>query len=449
MTHPYPAPSIPQITRNMTLRASLGSFVGAVVEWYDFLLYGVVSALVFGKQFFPSSSSSVGTILSFGTLAVGFVFRPLGGAVFGQIGDRIGPKKVLVGTILTMGLSTALIGCLPDYFWFERHLGAGIIAPVLLVLLRIVQGFAVGGEWGGAALMAVSQAPRHRKAFFSSGVQMGYGVGLILSNGLILLMARVFSDSAFRSYGWRIPFVLSVVLVAFGLWVRAGVADVRPVDTAEQELREEQITRSPLVEALTRHPLAFGQIVGVRMVEMFTMYTVTTFALSYSTTTLHWPKQVFLDISIAVGAISLLTIPTFAYLSDRIGRKPVYLAGALIGIVFAIPFFLALSHGNRLMTWVFAVVLVNLGHDLAVSVQQPLITELFGAAYQNSGAGFGYQVAAVIDGGFTPMLAAVLIAWGHGSWHGVAGYLMVGALISFVVVATMRPTVKQVMVEQP
>ncbi|WP_052462521.1 shikimate transporter [Nigerium massiliense] len=434
----------PVITPAMARRAAAGSFLGAVVEWYDFLLYGVVAALVFAHEFFPTSDPAIGTILSFGTLAVGFVFRPLGGAVFGHYGDKLGPKRMLVITIVMMGLSTVLIGCLPSYDWFQEHLGAGILAPILLTLLRVVQGFAVGGEWGGAALMSVSQAPKHRKAFFSSGVQMGYGVGLILANGLVLVMSRLSGDG-FREWGWRVPFLISIVLVAVGLWVRSGVADIHHAQTAEAALQEERTTRPPLVEALTRHPGAFLQIIGIRMVEMFTMYTVTTFALSYSTTTLRWPREIFLNIAIAVGAISLVTIPLFAYVSDRIGRKPVYLTGAVVGAGFAIPFFVALGNADVMLTWLFALILVNIPHDLAVSVQQPLITELFGAQYQNSGAGFGYQVAAVIDGGFTPMIAAAIVAASGGSWHGVAAYLIVGSVISFLVVAFMKPKVPQVM----
>lgn len=313
--------SPPVITPAMARRASFGSFVGAVVEWYDFLLYGVLAALVFNRQFFPSVSPAVGTIASFGTLAVGFVFRPLGGAFFGHFGDRIGPKRILVWTIGVMGLSTVGIGLLPNFS------SIGIWAPVLLVLLRAVQGFAVGGEWGGATLMAVSQAPKGRKAFFSSGVQMGYGAGLILANGTVLLVTLVMGADGLASWGWRIPFWLSAPLVLTGLWVRGGVADIH--HAAVEKSEEPEVTRPPLLEALTRHPRAFFEIIGVRAVEMFTMYVVTTFALSYSVQTLGWSNRVFLNIAIAVGAISLVTIPAFALLSDRVGRKPVYLTGAV------------------------------------------------------------------------------------------------------------------------
>lgn len=422
----------------MSLRASMGSFVGAVVEWYDFLLYGVLAALVFNHQFFPNLSPTLGTIFSFGTLALGFVFRIVGGAFFGIYGDKLGPKRVLVWTIVVMGLATAAIGALPNAFVI------GIWAPILLTLLRIIQGFAVGGEWGGAALMAVSQAPKNRKAFYSSGVQMGYGVGLILANGVVLLIAITLGTEALRDWAWRLPFILSLLLTGVGLWVRAGVADIHHKDTAPEELKQEsEITRNTVIEALTRHPGAFLQIIAIRLAEMIPMYVVTTWALSYSTSNLGWSNQVFLNIAIAVGAISLVTIPLFAYLSDRFGRKIVYLTGAVVAGAFAVPFFRALEADNRVLTIVFALLIVNIGHDMAVAVQQPLITELFGAAYAYSGAGLGYQIAAALAGGFTPFIAASLVAGMGGSWVGVAIYMVAGCLMSFIVVLLMKPTVHQ------
>jgi MFS transporter, MHS family, shikimate and dehydroshikimate transport protein len=425
----------PVITEAMSRRASLGSFIGAVVEWYDFLLYGVLAALVFSGQFFPNTDATTGTILSFGTLALGFVFRPLGGAVFGHFGDKLGPKRMLVWTILIMGGATTAIGLLPNYSMI------GIWAPILLVLLRAIQGFAVGGEWGGAALMAVSQAPKGKKAFYSSGVQMGYGVGLILANGVVLAVTMAFGDATLKAWAWRLPFILSAILVGVGLWVRAGVADIHHADVAPKALQEGEVTRPPLVEALLRHPGAFFQIIGIRAIEMFSMYVVTTFALSYSTKNLHWESSFFLTLALAIGAISLITIPGFAYLSDRYGRKPIYLTGAVIGGLASFPFFLSLSGGNLIMTAVWGLILVNICHDLAVSVQQPLITELFGAQYQYSGAGLGYQVAAVVVGGFTPMVATWLSDSLGLGWQGVAWYIVLGAVISFITVALMKPKV--------
>ncbi len=344
--HAKTAPT--EITPQMARRAALGSFVGSVVEWYDFLTYTVVAALVFNKQFFPELNPTLGQIAAFATFAVGFIFRPLGGAFFGHFGDKLGPKRMLIWTIVVMGIATLAIGCIPSYH------AIGIAAPILLVGLRCVQGFAVGGEWGGAALMAVSQAPKGRKAFYSSGVQMGYGVGLILANGLFLLVSTVLGLDATIEWGWRLPFFVAGLLAVVGLWVRLGVADIHPADVAPKALQEGEPTKrakAPLVEAITKDPVAFFQIVGIRAVEMFTMFIVTTFGLAYSRNTLNWDPAVFLRIAIVIGAVSLFTIPTFAHLSDRFGRKPVYLTGAVIGGLGAFPFFSSLVAGNLILTW--------------------------------------------------------------------------------------------------
>lgn len=433
------AAAAPVITTKMAQRAALGSFVGAVVEWYDYLIYSVVAALVFSKAFFPDLNPTVGQIAAFGTFALGFVFRPLGGAFFGHFGDKLGPKRVLLWTIVIMGAATAGIGLLPTYHQ------VGIMAPVLLVTLRCVQGFAVGGEWGGAALMAVSQAPKGRKAFFSSGVQMGYGVGLILANGIFLLILTVLGNDVMIEWGWRIPFFIAGLLTLVGLWVRVGVADIHHADVADGVVKDSakrERAKRPLLEAFTQDPIAFLQIIGIRAIELFSMFIVTTFGLQYSANILKWPSSTFLGISVVVGAVSLLTIPSFALMSDKIGRKPIYLVGAVVGGVAAFPFFNALQAGSLILTWVFALILVNIAHDMAVAVQQPLITELFGAKHQYSGAGFGYQVAAVVAGGFTPMVAT----WIQGPRDegglglgapGVAWYIVFGAVVSFFTVLFM------------
>ncbi|WP_322057747.1 shikimate transporter [Paraburkholderia sp. J63] len=418
-------------SRSQARKAALGSFVGAVVDWYDFLLYGIVAALVFNSAFFPDIGRNMGTLAAFATFGVGFLFRPLGGVVFGHYGDRLGRKRMLVLTVMMMGLSTMAIGFLPTFA------SIGWWAPVLLVLMRAIQGFAVGGEWGGAALMAVESAPTGKKAFYSSGVQVGYGVGLVLATGIVTLLSHLLGDAAFRSWGWRLPFVFSVMLVLVGLWVRSSMDESREfVEKVEHGHRK---LKMPVLEALTRHPQAFLYIVALRLAELFTMYIVTAFALSYSTTNLGLSRDLFLGIGLFVGALSCVTIPCFAWLADRLGLRRIYLIGALIGLASAVPFFLALEARSTVWIVIFSVALANLAHDMVVSVQQPLFTELFGAEYRYSGAGVGYQFASVVGGGFTPFIAVALVGIGAGSWHLVAAYLAIGCLISLIVAARMKP----------
>ena len=432
MTSAYtvPASATPVKEMNRARKAALGSFVGAVVDWYDFLLYGIVAALIFNTEFFPKVSPEMGTLAAFGTFGVGFLFRPLGGVVFGHFGDRLGRKRMLVMTVMMMGVSTALIGLLPNFA------SIGWWAPALLVLLRAIQGFAVGGEWGGAALMAVESAPERKKAFYSSGVQIGYGVGLVLATGIVSILTQTLDDAAFKSWGWRIPFIFSIVLVLIGLWVRTNMEE--STEFIDKVAKPRHRARLPIVDALRENPKAFLLIIALRLAELFTMYIVTAFALSYSTTNLGMPRQFFLNIGLLVGALSIVTIPCFAWLADRFGRRKVYIGGALVGLASAIPFFLAMEARSTVLIVVFAVLLANVAHDMIVSVQQPMFSEFFGAEFRYSGAGVGYQVASVVGGGFTPFIATALVGVAGGSWHPVAAYLAGGCLLSVVVAARMK-----------
>lgn len=411
-------------------KAALGSFVGAVVDWYDFLLYGITAALVFNTQFFPSGNPMLGTLAAFGTFGVGFLFRPLGGIVFGHFGDRLGRKRMLVITVIMMGVSTALIGLLPTYA------SIGWYAPLALVILRALQGFAVGGEWGGAALMAVESAPAGKKAFYSSGVQVGYGVGLVLATGIVSILTHTLDDNAFMTWGWRIPFLISILLVLVALWIRSTMEESQEFVNSIGVHGEHKV-KLPVLTALRRNPKSFLLIIALRMAEMFTMYIVTAFALSYSTANLGMSRDLFLNISLLVGAVSCVTIPLFALAADRIGQKRVYVTGAVIGLMSSIPFFLAMEARSVFWIVVFSVLLANIAHDMVVSVQQPLFTELFGAEYRYSGAGVGYQFASVVCGGFTPFIATALLGI-DGSWHAVAAYLAGGCLVSVVVASQMK-----------
>lgn len=406
-------------------RAAWGSFAGAVVDWYDFLLYGITAALVFNSEFFPQIDPAMGTLAAFATFGVGFLFRPLGGIIFGHFGDKLGRKRMLMLTVWMMGIATACIGILPSFA------SIGWWAPVLLVTLRAIQGFAVGGEWGGAALLAVESAPKGKKAFYSSGVQVGYGVGLLLSTGLVSLISSMTTNEQFLSWGWRLPFLFSIVLVLGALWVRNGMEESAEFERQqEQPLPKTEKKRLPVFEALARHPGAFLKIIALRLCELLTMYIVTAFALNYSTQNLGMPRELFLNIGLLVGGISCLTIPLFAWMADRYGRRRIYITGALLGALSAFPFFMALEARSIIGVVIFSLMLANIAHDMVVCVQQPMFTEMFGAGYRYSGAGVGYQVASVVGGGFTPFIAAALVTFSGGEWHTVAIYLMAGCLLS-------------------
>ncbi|EOC3059900.1 shikimate transporter [Cronobacter dublinensis] len=419
-----PRPDAAAPAFNRARRAAWGSFAGAVVDWFDFLLYGITAALVFNSEFFPQISPAMGTLAAFATFGVGFLFRPLGGIVFGHFGDRLGRKRMLMMTVWLMGIATACIGILPS---FET---IGWWPPALLVTLRAIQGFAVGGEWGGAALLAVESAPAGKKAFYSSGIQVGYGVGLLLSTGLVSLISTLTTDEQFLSWGWRLPFLFSIVLVLGALWVRNGMEESAEFERAQAAQPVQAKNRLPVFEALVRHPGAFLKIIALRLCELLTMYIVTAFALNYSTQTLGLPRELFLNIGLLVGGISCLTIPLFAWMADRYGRRRIYITGALLGAMSAFPFFMALEARSVFGVVIFSLMLANIAHDMVVCVQQPMFTEMFGAGYRYSGAGVGYQVASVVGGGFTPFIAAALLTFSGGAWHTVAIYLMAGCLLS-------------------
>ncbi|HID4044744.1 TPA: shikimate transporter [Pluralibacter gergoviae] len=419
-------------SRQRARRAAWGSFAGAVVDWFDFLLYGITAALVFNSEFFPQIDPAMGTLAAFATFGVGFLFRPLGGIVFGHFGDRLGRKRMLMLTVWMMGAATACIGLLPSFA------SIGWWAPALLVTLRAIQGFAVGGEWGGAALLAVESAPSGKKAFYSSGIQVGYGVGLLLATGLVSLISSLTTDAQFLSWGWRLPFLFSVLLVIGALWIRNGMEESVEFERVREVQPASAKKTLPILEALVRHPGAFMKIIALRLCELLTMYIVTAFALNYSTQNLGMPRELFLNIGLLVGGVSCLTIPLFAWMADRYGRRRIYITGALIGALSAFPFFMALEARLMFSIVLFSLLLANIAHDMVVCVQQPMFTDMFGTGYRYSGAGVGYQVASVVGGGFTPFIAAALLTFSGGEWHSVAIYLTAGCLLSALTAMLMK-----------
>ena len=407
-------------------KVAAASFIGTTIEWYDFFLYGTAAALVFGDLFFPESEPLVGTLLAFGTYAVGFAARPIGGVVFGHYGDRIGRKSMLVLSLLIMGVATFLIGVLPTFA------SIGVVAPLLLVVLRFAQGIGVGGEWGGAVLMSVEHAPKGRRGFFGSWPQMGVPAGLLLSTAVFAIVQAITTEAAFMSWGWRVPFLASVLLVGVGLFIRLKLME----SPAFQRVKETNTEASrPIVDVVRKYPREVLVAMGMRVAENGCFYILTVFVLAYGEDELGLAKGTMLTGVIIAAAIGLVTVPLWGAMSDRVGRKPLYLAGAVVTTLWAFPLFGLMSTESPVLIWLSIVVGVNLGHDLMYGPQAAYFSELFGTRVRYSGASLGYQLASVFAGGFAPLIATALLAANGGDPTLVALYMVGMGLIS--VVATL------------
>lgn len=407
-------------SRREYVTAGLASMMGTTIEWYDFFLYGTAAALIFNKIFFPAFDPLTGTLAAFATYSVGFFARPLGGVIFGHYGDKIGRKSMLLITLLLMGVPTILIGLIPSY---EQ---IGYWAAVLLVLMRFLQGIAVGGEWGGAVLMAVEHAPNGKKGFFGSLPQAGVAPGLILSS---LAMGAVASlpEADMLAWGWRLPFLASVVLLLVGWFIRVKVAESPDFEQMRDKGAKVEV---PVAEVLKNHRRALLVVVGARLAEVTWFYTVVTFSLAYATGTLGIPRSVMLDATIWGAALALITMPLFGMLGDRIGHKWVFMAGT-IGILVCAPLFF-LWLGSRETGWIIAAVCLAIGlvYACLYGPEGTLFSSQFPAHVRYTGISLAVQVSGAIGGGLAPIVATWLLAKGGGDPKYVVWYLALLGLVA-------------------
>lgn len=417
--------SSPRVLRKVVL----ASLIGTTIEWYDFFLYGTAAALVFNHQFFPQADPLIGAMLAFSTYALGFLARPLGGLLFGHYGDRIGRKKLLMLSLMLMGGATVLIGCLPTYAQI------GVAAPLLLVFLRLVQGFAVGGEWGGAVLIVAEHGDVARRGFWSSWPQAGVAAGNLLAAGVLAAMTALQSEADFLAWGWRVPFLLSAVLIGVGWWVRSTVEESPAfVDVR----RKAQTQRAPALEALRTRPRALAIGAGLRLGENISYYIITAFSITYVTEVVGLTRQSVLN-ALIIGAVAhFICIPVFARLSDRIGRRPVYAVGAFGMCLWSFAFFQLLEMGANASV-IAAIVIGLLLHGAMYGPQAAFLSEMFPTRIRYSGVSLAYQFTSIIAGSLAPIIA-IAIFRETGSVFGVALYVALASAITLAAALLARET---------
>lgn len=406
----------------------LASLMGTTIEWYDFFLYGTAAALIFNKIFFPNLDPLLGTLAAFGTYAVGFFARPFGGLLFGHFGDRVGRKSMLMITLFMMGVPTTLIGLIPTYYQI------GIWAPVLLVLMRLIQGISIGGEWGGAVLMSIEHAPDGKKGLFGSLPQAGVGFGLLLSS-LAMSWSSKLPEADLMSWGWRVPFLASSLLLLLGWYIRVRIAESPAFEKIKAEGKQVKL---PALEVLKNHPGATLRVIGARLAEVTWFYTVATFTVFYATNHLGLPKPMILN-AIVIGAASIiLTIPFFGHLGDRIGQKWLYAFGTLCLMGFVFPYFHLLQEKTELSVWLAIIPALSIIYAVMYGPQSTLFAAQYPAEVRYSGISLAVQVSGAIGGGLAPIIATALLAANGGATDYLCFYLIGLAIVAFVCSVTMR-----------
>jgi len=408
-------------------RAVIASTVGTAIEWYDFFLYGAVTAIVFAKLYFPNEDPISGTLSSFGIYAVGFIARPVGAAIFGHYGDRIGRKATLIATLMLMGIATFLVAFVPSYA------SIGIWGAVILTVLRFIQGVGVGGEWGGSVLLSMEWAKTaSSRGFIASWPQFGVPCGLLLSNLAFLAFSAISGDQ-FITWGWRIPFVLSIVLVGIGLYIRLGILET---PTFSKLVAEKKIERQPMLEVLKRHPKEIIVSAFVRLAEQAPFYIFTTYVFAYGVGVLKLDRNFLLLGVMAASCLSFISIPLSGHISDRIGRRKMYILGAITVGVFGFVYFGLLNTGSTFLIGL-AIFLSLVPHDMMYRPQAAFIAESFTGRLRYSGSSLGYQLASIIAGGPAPLIATALYAQ-YKTGYVIAIYIAICAVITVIAATLMK-----------
>ena len=408
-------------------KAVIASTIGTTIEWYDFFIYGTAAGLVFGKLYFPNEDPLTATLAAFGTYFIGFIGRPIGAAIFGHYGDRIGRKATLIATLLCMGIATFLIAFVPTYE------SIGIWGAVILTVLRVFQGIGVGGEWGGSVLLAMEWSRTHgQRGLVASWPQFGVPCGLFLSN-LAILGFSAWSGDQFAVWGWRFPFGLSIILVGIGLWIRLGILET-PV--FQELLNANKIEKTPILEVIKRQPREIILSALLRMAEQAPFYIFTAFIFAYAVGTLHMSRDLILIAVLVASCVSFVTIPLSGHISDRIGRKKMYMIGAAATGVFGFLYFGMVDTAAPILVFI-AIVLSLIPHDMQYGPQAALIAEAFTPRLRYSGASLGYQLASIIAGGPAPLIATALFASYH-SGYAISIYIAACAVVSLIS-ASMMP----------